>query len=175
MWFGSSLGLRVKLFSSNITSRVSDMLNIANSKSECKKLLASIATIAWNIWKSRNRFIFENAQPCPTQVLFATNIMIHEADLTLSYFSTFDPSVIHDSSQESSCFAARNCEGSLLLCLGERWHASSAFATKLIALRSTCSLAMMKVAYVAFNSVANFIWDVNFPVEITSAVRSALE
>ena len=40
--------------------------------------------------------------------------------------------------------AARNCEGSLLLCVGERWHASSAIATELIALRSACSLALMR-------------------------------
>ena len=130
--------------------------------------------------------------------------------------------------------AARNCEGSLLLCLGERWHTSSAIATELIALRSACSLAMTrrwhnaiiesdsqlaislassesdppwsldaivgdikywasqlnlcfswiprtcnrvahKVAHVALNSDANFIWDVNFPVEITSLMRSDLE
>ncbi|PWA85745.1 Myc-type, basic helix-loop-helix (bHLH) domain-containing protein [Artemisia annua] len=40
--------------------------------------------------------------------------------------------------------ATRNCEGSLLLCLGERWHASSVIATEVITLRSECSLAMMK-------------------------------
>ncbi|GJR48891.1 pol polyprotein [Tanacetum coccineum] len=227
--------------------------------SECRKLLEYIATIAWNIWKSRNRLVFENTQPCPDQVISTSNIMVHEADSTLSHFSASNPSVLYGLSQESShkwvpptsnivklnCdgafkwnqgavgIVARDCEGSLLLCLGERWHTSSVLATELIALRTACSLAMTKgwygaiiesdsqlaislassdsdppwslativsnindwasqlhlrfswiprtcnrvahiVAGVAFNSVSNYIWDVNFPVEITSAVRNDL-
>ncbi|GJX37044.1 putative reverse transcriptase domain-containing protein [Tanacetum coccineum] len=50
-----------------------------------------------------------------------------------------------------SGIAAQNYEGSLLLCLGEKWHASSALATELIALHSACNLAMTRGWYHAIN------------------------
>nr|GEX04997.1 Myc-type, basic helix-loop-helix (bHLH) domain-containing protein [Tanacetum cinerariifolium] len=58
-----------------------------------------------------------------------------------------DKIIWHYESKGVVGIAARDCEGSLLLCRGERWHTSSVFATELIASRTACSLAMTKGWY----------------------------
>ncbi|GKC67218.1 hypothetical protein Tco_1099816 [Tanacetum coccineum] len=193
------MGFGLKLnYSGNIISRIFDILDITNSKSESKKSLGSIAIISWNIWKSRNRFIFEHTEPCPTQVISTINVMIHEADKSVSHDSDSNPSARNDhSSQDSSPkwvpptlnIVKLNCDRAFELNQGSvepvcdpPWSIAAIVGDiKAWGLRLNLHFSWMtrtrnrvahQVANLALNSVANFFWDADFLVEITSLARS---
>nr|GEV77104.1 cytochrome P450 [Tanacetum cinerariifolium] len=118
-WFGSNYGLRSNNVFDNFTSRISSLIDIFPSKSQALKLLASIAITSWNIWKARNKFIFEHTPLCPSQVISASNVM-----------------------QGAIGIVGRDSEGVILACIGERWQASSPLAMELLAIRNACNLAL---------------------------------
>nr|GEW01138.1 reverse transcriptase domain-containing protein [Tanacetum cinerariifolium] len=119
VWFGSNYGLRAENLSGDFTSHMSSLIDIFPSKSKAIKLLASIAITSWNIWKSRNKFIFEHTLLCPSQVISASNVM-----------------------QRAVGIVARDLEGVILAVIRERCHASSALAMELLAIRNACNLAL---------------------------------
>ncbi|GKA22559.1 F-box domain containing protein [Tanacetum coccineum] len=102
-----------------VTSRVIALLHPFQSKDASIKFLTSFATLAWSIWKSRNRYILDQVKISPTGVIL-------EAQLNSS------PAI---------GIIARNCNGSLLHHVAEMCRSESVLAAKLSAIRSACILA----------------------------------
>ncbi|PWA65252.1 hypothetical protein CTI12_AA315900 [Artemisia annua] len=76
VWFGSPLGLRLDATQGSIVSRVQTLLDTVHSKVERMKLHTSLANTAWQIWKSRNRKVFNACQPCPSNTISSVNSML---------------------------------------------------------------------------------------------------
>ncbi|GJS98847.1 reverse transcriptase [Tanacetum coccineum] len=138
VWFGSNYVLRADNLSGDFTSRISSLIDIFTSKSQALKLLAYIAITSWNIWKSRNKFIFKHTPLCPSQVISASNVMQSE----FAYVSSLSPTPPFLLNQGAIGIIARDSEGAILAVIGERCHASSALAMELLAIRNACNLAL---------------------------------
>ncbi|GKA89233.1 reverse transcriptase [Tanacetum coccineum] len=260
VWFGSHICLRVDSTYGSVVSRVQALLETVPTKSDKMKLHTSIVVIAWQIWKSRNGFIFEHAPLLPLRIIQLCTRIEHGFTSVSPMVSTDSSSVVpSDESQTSSlkwiplpptanivklnCDAsfkinhaamgiiARDHHGSVIFCSGEAFLATSPLMAELCAIRSACrlvvdygwrnaivesdsklaiSLASTKqvppwnfavivddirrwasqqdisfswvsrscnvaahvVAKMSFDSHDCFFWDVIFPEQITSIVRS---
>ncbi|GJX09614.1 hypothetical protein Tco_0199473 [Tanacetum coccineum] len=103
VWFGSALSLRLDNIDGPLISRVQNVLHTMPSISKCLKFHTSLANIAWNIWKCRNEYVFDDMRPCPLRTISSLNCIEREL---VSVFPTplpkFTASVAFDESQESS-------------------------------------------------------------------------
>lgn len=103
VWFGSTLTLRLDNINGPFISRVQNLLDMVPSISERLKFHTSLANIAWNIWKCRNEYVFNEIRPCPSRTISSLNCI--ERDL-ISVSSASLPkssaSVAFDEYQESS-------------------------------------------------------------------------
>ncbi|GJS59642.1 F-box domain containing protein [Tanacetum coccineum] len=150
----NALAIREALFLRNyatsstctITSRVISLLQPFQSKDASTKFLSSFATLAWSIWKARNRYIFDQVKISPTGVILEAQISDDVFQSTLSSDTTILPTtkgISHENSHSSAAIGivARNCNGSLLQCVGEKCRSESVLAAKLSVIRSSCILA----------------------------------
>ena len=256
VWFGSHICLRADSLNGSIVSRVQALLETVPSKSDKMKLHTSIAVIAWQIWKSRNGFIFEHAPLVPLRTIHLSTCIEHDFS-SVSPMADSSSLAPHDESQASSlrwipptsnivklnCDASFKCNqaavgiiardhlGSVIFCSGESFPATSPLMAELCAIRNACRLvvdygwqnaivesdsklaislasteqvppwnlavivddirtwasqldicfswvrrncniAAHVVAKMSFDSHERFFWDVVFPEQITSVVRS---
>ncbi|GKB67089.1 reverse transcriptase [Tanacetum coccineum] len=146
VWFGSTLGLRLDGLSGTITSRVISLLQPFQSKDASTKFLTSFATLAWSIWKARNRYIFDQVKISATGVILEAQISDDVFQSTLSSDTTILPTtndISHESLHSSAAIriVARDCNGSLLQCVGEKCRSESVLAVELGDIPSACILA----------------------------------
>ncbi|GKA95939.1 F-box domain containing protein [Tanacetum coccineum] len=138
------------------------------SKNASTQFLTSFATLAWSIWKARNRYIFDQVKISPTSVILEAQINddVFQSAFSFSSDSPILPTtngISHESSRKwlpptsnlvkLNCDAsfkdshaaigivARNFNGSLLQCVGEKSRSESVLAAELSAIRSACILA----------------------------------
>ncbi|GJU47294.1 RNA-directed DNA polymerase, eukaryota, reverse transcriptase zinc-binding domain protein [Tanacetum coccineum] len=199
VWFGSSLGLRLDNISGPIVSRIQQLLDMVPSNSERIKFHTSLANIAWQIWKSRNAYVFSDVRPCPSSTISRLNC------ISLDFNSVFPsslpiscPSVDRDESRPSELLVVW-----LLRMVGKMRQMShivkpaislassdvdppwflyaivaniriwaSQLALSFSWVKRECNLASHLVAKIACRSHKNFLWDDSFPDVITSVARS---
>ncbi|GKC07635.1 F-box domain containing protein [Tanacetum coccineum] len=107
------------------------------SKDASTKFLSSFATLAWSIWKAKNRYIFDQVKISPTGVILEAQIM---APPTSNLVKLNRDASFKDSSAAIG-IVARDCNDSLLQCVGEKCRSESVLAAELSAIRSACILA----------------------------------
>ncbi|PWA82942.1 hypothetical protein CTI12_AA174550 [Artemisia annua] len=102
VWFGSALGLRLDSMNGPVISRIQDLLDMLPSTSDRMNFHTLLANIAWQIWKSRNEYIFNEIKPCPSHTLSSVSCIVR--DLTSLYPSSLPTSCVSvvSESQDSS-------------------------------------------------------------------------
>ncbi|GJV89910.1 putative RNA-directed DNA polymerase [Tanacetum coccineum] len=133
VWFGSTLGLRLDGLSGTNTSRVISLLQPFQSKDASTKFLTSFATLAWSIL-----FLLI---PLLCQQLIAPRMIVHVSAPPTSNLMKLNCDASFKDSSASIGIVARNCNGSLLQCVGEKCRSESVLAADLSAIRSACILA----------------------------------
>ncbi|GJU90792.1 reverse transcriptase domain-containing protein [Tanacetum coccineum] len=171
MWFGSSLGLHLNNISGPIVSRVQKLLDMVPSNLERINFHTSLANIAWQIWKSRNEYVFSDVRPCPSSTISRLNCISHDFNsvfpsLLPIYYASVDrdeslksllwwippPSTCNrvklncDASwkldRASSGIIVRDSTGSIILCSSEIISSSNPLTAELLAIRSAYRLAL---------------------------------
>ncbi|GJT66702.1 reverse transcriptase [Tanacetum coccineum] len=135
VWFGSSLGLRLDNISGPIVSRVQQLLDMVPSNSERIKFHRSLANIAWQIWKSRNAYVFTDVRTCPSSTISRLNCISRD-------FNSVFPSSLPISYRASSGIIVRDSTGSIILCYGEIICTYNPLTAELFAIQSACRLAL---------------------------------
>ena len=96
------MGLRLDGILGNLPDRINSLLFHIESGSARTKFLSTFASVAWSIWKARNRFIFEQSVLNPPQVITEAQVNDRDFERTHSFDPTTDLSEISGVSQESS-------------------------------------------------------------------------
>ncbi|GKD17719.1 reverse transcriptase, partial [Tanacetum coccineum] len=170
VWFGSPLTFRSHHShhsGNNISLLIQSFIDDNLFSPEAVRVLATVATTCWSIWKARNSFIYDNVALSPTNTLASIYAQLAEFDrlvtckvtqltsLQTSPSQTSHPSPQwippHESLVKINCdaaykeaiaaFVVRDSVGSLLYVQGNSCFATSPLHAEVIAIHSACRLA----------------------------------
>ncbi|PWA52202.1 hypothetical protein CTI12_AA456810 [Artemisia annua] len=108
IWFGSSLGLRLDGILGNISDRINSLLSHIKAGSSRTKFLSTFASVAWSIWKTRNRFIFEHSVLCLAQVILEAQVNDSDFEKAHSFDPASDLSSLSSDIQDSKTTTSGN-------------------------------------------------------------------
>ncbi|GJY25510.1 ribonuclease H protein [Tanacetum coccineum] len=149
-----------------IVSRVQQLLDMVPSNSERIKFHTSLANIAWQIWKSRNAYVFSDVRPCPSSTISSA------CRLALTY--GWQNAIVESDCKAAISLASSDVDPpwSLYAIVADIRIWASQLALSFSWVKRECNLASHLVAKIACRSHENFLWDDNFPDVITSVARS---
>ena len=168
VWFGSQLQLTPT--AQNVDRVDSWLVQVLSAMTENKEFLNQriglLVTLLWEIWKTRNEFVFENKKPYPLVVLNRANVFVSEflaADSNVEYNKAYSEKIteanrwrpppfgklkcnvdaaFNDNRKLGAVSAIiRDCYGRLITGKAFKIHTSSSLAAEALAIREGLILA----------------------------------